>query len=266
MHARLILTAGSRAGLVARIHEGVYLIGRDKMCQIRPKSRSVSRRHCAVFNDSSSIRVLDLGSTAGTLVNGEKIPERKRVEVFDGDQIRCGKISFSVAISASEETPLGSAFQASGGSAMSDSQTMVTGEAMRESDIADLLLNIDEAHRVERIASIRQRNEEAERQADITLEDDDEDADADDPLEDDEPIAASSKPVKSSESPRYKKLDSKTKRSLARRFSSGESGFDAQKLVLIVVSVAILLVFAWVLWSGYQMFFGTNAEFKDLDY
>ena len=138
MHARLILTAGSRAGLVARIHEGVYLIGRDKMCQIRPKSRSVSRRHCAVFNDSGSIRVLDLGSTAGTLVNGEKIPERKRVEVFDGDQIRCGKISFSVAISTSEETPIGSGFQSSEDSVTSYSQTIVTGEAMRESDIADL--------------------------------------------------------------------------------------------------------------------------------
>ena len=266
MHARLILTAGSRAGLVARIHEGVYLIGRDKMCQIRPKSRSVSRRHCAVFNDSGSIRVLDLGSTAGTLVNGEKIPERKRVEVFDGDQIRCGKISFSVAISTSEETPIGSGFQSSEDSVTSYSQTIVTGEAMRESDIADLLLNIDEAHRVERIASIRQRHEEAERKADITIEEDDEDADADDPFEVDEPTVASSKPVKSPEAGRFKKLDSKTKKSLSRRFSSGEAGFDAQRIVLIIISVAILLVFAWVLWSGYEMFFGTNAEFKDLDY
>ncbi|MEM1226633.1 MAG: FHA domain-containing protein [Planctomycetota bacterium] len=94
--AQLVLASGSRAGMVAAIHPGYYLIGRCKECQIRPKSRSVSRRHCLLHWDGRSFLVLDLGSTSGTRVGGEKITPRNWVAIPIGSELRCGKIAFRV--------------------------------------------------------------------------------------------------------------------------------------------------------------------------
>nr|WP_255713037.1 FHA domain-containing protein [Rhodopirellula sp. JC740] len=101
--AQLILATGSRAGLVAPIHTGYYMIGRDRECQIRPKSRSVSRRHCLLhweIPDGSPprFRIFDLDSTSGTRVDGTRIPKRTWVELVDGAELRCGKIAFELTI------------------------------------------------------------------------------------------------------------------------------------------------------------------------
>ena len=57
MAAQLVLASGSRSGLAAPLFEGYYLIGRHEECQIRPKSRSVSRRHCLLHNHNGLLRV-----------------------------------------------------------------------------------------------------------------------------------------------------------------------------------------------------------------
>ena len=46
MTVKLILATGSHAGMEETLKPGYYMIGRHEQCQIRPKSRSVSRRHC----------------------------------------------------------------------------------------------------------------------------------------------------------------------------------------------------------------------------
>ncbi|EMB17318.1 FHA domain-containing protein [Rhodopirellula europaea] len=106
--AQLILATGSRAGMVAEIRSGYYMIGRDRVCQIRPKSRSVSRKHCLLHwetpDDSEPrFRVFDLDSSAGTRVNGTRIPTRTWIELVDGAELRCGKIAFGLAIESAEE-------------------------------------------------------------------------------------------------------------------------------------------------------------------
>ncbi|OYP30368.1 FHA domain-containing protein [Rhodopirellula sp. MGV] len=98
MPVELVMTEGSRAGTVAPIHLGYYLVGRNKECQIRPKSKSVSRRHSLLLHNEDGFGVLDLKSTGGTFVNGEKIEPHQWRVLSDGDELRFGKVGFAVSI------------------------------------------------------------------------------------------------------------------------------------------------------------------------
>jgi pSer/pThr/pTyr-binding forkhead associated (FHA) protein len=94
----LVVSTGSRAGVMAEIKEGIYMIGRDRECQIRPKSQSVSDRHCLVQHQSDVVRVFDLGSEEGTFVNEQMIAPKTWSLLNHGDQLRCGRYSFEVVI------------------------------------------------------------------------------------------------------------------------------------------------------------------------
>ena len=98
MTVELIMTQGSSAGTAAPIHRGYYLVGRHKECQIRPKSRSVSRRHCLLLHNEDGVGALDLKSTSGTFVNGQRLEPHQWRVLRSGDQIRFGKVVFEVAI------------------------------------------------------------------------------------------------------------------------------------------------------------------------
>lgn len=98
MVVQLILSQGSRAGSAAPIHPGYYLVGRNKDCQIRPKSRSVSRRHCLLLHNDDGVGALDLKSKGGTRVNGERLQPHVWKVLHDGDELRFGKVGFTVSI------------------------------------------------------------------------------------------------------------------------------------------------------------------------
>lgn len=57
------------------LNGGHILIGRDKLCDVHIACRTVSRHHALVANFSNGARILDLGSTNGTFVDGRKIKE-----------------------------------------------------------------------------------------------------------------------------------------------------------------------------------------------
>ncbi|QEG02106.1 Glycogen accumulation regulator GarA [Stieleria maiorica] len=98
MSVELIITQGSNAGTAAPIHQGYYLVGRLKECQIRPKSRSVSRRHCLLLHNEDGFGALDLKSTRGTYVNGTKLVPHQWCVLADGDELRFGKVVFKVSV------------------------------------------------------------------------------------------------------------------------------------------------------------------------
>ena len=60
-----------------------WLIGADKLCDIRLASPHVSRRHCRLTSNGSTWIVEDLGSTNGTFVNGVRIGGVVRVSPSD---------------------------------------------------------------------------------------------------------------------------------------------------------------------------------------
>lgn len=70
--------------------QSVSKIGRDKANTISLHNDSyVSRHHAWVLFIKGSYWVEDLGSTNGTLLNGEVLSERK--QIFPGDRIKLGR-------------------------------------------------------------------------------------------------------------------------------------------------------------------------------
>ena len=81
----LVLPDGDRI----QVGDDPVTIGRLPECDIVLSDSKVSRRHAEVRKDGSGVGVLlvDLGSTNGTLVNGQGVRERP---LNDGDQITVG--------------------------------------------------------------------------------------------------------------------------------------------------------------------------------
>lgn len=150
MAAQLILATGSRSGLAAPLLDGYYLIGRHAECQIRPKSRSVSRRHCLVQNQAGKLRIFDIGSTSGTYVDGQRIVSHRWKSLDHGAQIRCGKICFNVVLTPQHDSD------------REDTGSLVSGTAFGADDIADFLSSADEEDRQNRYAAIRADEESSD--------------------------------------------------------------------------------------------------------
>ena len=68
-------------------------IGRDSKCTISIPDASVSRQHARFNMRSGVLRVVDLGSANGTLVNGETVHEKR---LHPGDLIKIGDVEFKV--------------------------------------------------------------------------------------------------------------------------------------------------------------------------
>ena len=175
----LILITGSRSGLAAKVLNGYYMIGRHADCQIRPKTRSVSRRHCVLSRDNETFRVLDLESTSGTKINHVRIEPKIWCDLNDGDELSCGKICFRVSIKSqhaapsrqheearAEATPVGAAAATESRGDLLPTDRLVTGEAWQEFDVADFLESQDEADREERYDKIRRSQAASEARKD----------------------------------------------------------------------------------------------------
>ena len=103
INARLRVIGGKHSNQLIPLSHKKFLIGREQDCQLRPNSELVSRHHCIFTVDDFSIRLRDLGSTNGTLVNGERI--RKEVVLNAGDQVTVGSLEFEIQIGTPEEAP-----------------------------------------------------------------------------------------------------------------------------------------------------------------
>ena len=69
------------AGKKLAIPGAVFTIGRDDVCDLRPKSGYISRRHCELLQESTRAFVRDLNSRTGTFLNGCRLPSERAVEI-----------------------------------------------------------------------------------------------------------------------------------------------------------------------------------------
>src|SRR5690606_12551520 len=98
MQVKLKVMTGSHAGLEIAVSGEKFLIGRGESCNLRPKSESVSRKHCILVIRDNRLLVQDLVSRNGTYVNEKRLPTDKAKVLSSGDQLRVGKIAFEVLI------------------------------------------------------------------------------------------------------------------------------------------------------------------------
>jgi len=98
MKISLKVLSGNHEGKLIPIKEEKFFIGRGDDCHLRPKSESVSRRHCALVQKEGRLLLLDLKSRNGTYVNDKQLSHEKAKILKSGDQIRVGQLEFEVVI------------------------------------------------------------------------------------------------------------------------------------------------------------------------
>lgn len=100
MQMQLKVLSGNHAGKLIAVNHDKFLIGRSDECHLRPKSDSISRRHCAILHKDGKILLVDLKSRNGTSVNDKALDPAKAKILKDGDRIRIGKLEFIAVIEA----------------------------------------------------------------------------------------------------------------------------------------------------------------------
>ncbi|HEY1959959.1 MAG TPA: GGDEF domain-containing protein [Polyangiaceae bacterium] len=85
--AYLIVLQGSNVGEMYRLEAGESVLGRGTAATIRLGDDGISRRHARVIVENNAVRIEDLGSSNGTLVNGQLIQNQG---LRDGDKIQLG--------------------------------------------------------------------------------------------------------------------------------------------------------------------------------
>lgn len=98
MKVQLKVIEGRPLGALIPLHGPSFTIGKDASCQLRPKHDSVADRHCRLAVDGDRVAVADLGSDAGTLLNGRRLKPGGEAAVAHGDRLQVGNLVFEVAI------------------------------------------------------------------------------------------------------------------------------------------------------------------------
>lgn len=102
--AQLVILTGGKAGTHYLIKDDrMTIIGRDAECQIRLKDPDASRKHAAIQPFGREFYIMDMGSTNGTLINGQL--EEKRI-LRHGDKITIGLQEFQFLLTDPDGNPI----------------------------------------------------------------------------------------------------------------------------------------------------------------
>jgi pSer/pThr/pTyr-binding forkhead associated (FHA) protein len=80
----------------------VTVMGRRKDCDLRIPLDSVSRRHCRLFMEKNALKIRDLNSRNGTIINGQTIEETL---LKPGDKLTVGPVTFVMQVNGKPEKP-----------------------------------------------------------------------------------------------------------------------------------------------------------------
>lgn len=85
--ARFVIRLKGRQLRVAPLSRGRTLVGRSSVCDVYLPGKLISRHHALIVKSSKGVRLLDLGSTNGTSVQGRGIRDHT---LQDGDVVEIG--------------------------------------------------------------------------------------------------------------------------------------------------------------------------------
>ena len=99
LRASVVIVEGPGAGQEYPLEKAVSVLGREKGADILLPDTAVSRRHAALDAEGTAFRLRDLGSTNGTLLNGEKIREGA---IRHGDRFQVGNTTLQFVVEERE--------------------------------------------------------------------------------------------------------------------------------------------------------------------
>lgn len=147
MQVSLKVLSGNHEGKLIPIKDEKFFVGRSDSCQLRPKSDSVSRRHCAIVQKDGRILLLDLKSRNGTFVNDKQLSPEKAKVLKSGDKIKIGHLEFEISIevglAAAKKPEVSTVKEAA--DRLSEQKTML--DSRESFDIASWLLEADQIDR-----------------------------------------------------------------------------------------------------------------------
>ena len=94
MDVEMLVEQGKPHGKHLKFQDGEFFFGRGPECHVRPNSDWVSRQHCILIVSDEGCIVRDLGSTNGTLVNGQRIVNDCLLK--PGDTLQVGPLVFRI--------------------------------------------------------------------------------------------------------------------------------------------------------------------------
>ncbi len=94
MNVRLVIEKGPTKIQKIRLHSQETIVGRQRGCDLRIPSKTVSRRHCLLSFRDGFLTAEDLDSANGTFLNGERIHGKEVVR--PGDRLEIGPLVFAV--------------------------------------------------------------------------------------------------------------------------------------------------------------------------
>lgn len=103
--ASIIVASGQQQGMYLPLGKGKTVIGRAENLPMQVVDDKVSRKHVQVrFEEAdSTYRVVDMGSSNGTLVAGKKISEETVLK--DGDEIEIGTTKLLFTMTDPKDKP-----------------------------------------------------------------------------------------------------------------------------------------------------------------
>jgi anti-anti-sigma regulatory factor len=96
MKLYLIVANGKHKGMPIEIGADLYMIGTDKMCQLRSKVGGVGDKHCALVTRGGKVFVRDLHSGYPTMLNGNVVAPGEEWPMHAGDRLAAGPLEFMI--------------------------------------------------------------------------------------------------------------------------------------------------------------------------
>lgn len=196
MHIQLKVLSGSSEGKLVPVTQEKFLIGRSDECQLRPKSDSISRRHCALVQKDERLLLIDLKSRNGTIVNEKKLDPAKAKVLKHGDKIQVGKLEFEVVIQTDIAGKKKPEIKDVKEAAMRTADSNTSDSRYEEVDVSSWLEEADQIKRDRNEPVTRQFNMSDSAKLDISADATVMDAQVDSETKSNQPLEANPKPKK----------------------------------------------------------------------
>jgi len=101
MDVALVLRKKDGSSKTFPVPNKATILGRRQDCDLCIPLQVISRRHCQISIEPSSVKVRDLRSSNGTFLNDQKVSDE--VDAKPGDKLKLGPLTFTIQVDGAPE-------------------------------------------------------------------------------------------------------------------------------------------------------------------